>query len=138
MDNKDESPKTLTLKDTRKSVPFFTLGVSEPIERNVIESNIEKTSVENLKKKVFRCQPKSKDPNHTSLENITKNTAVKEIIYRVIVNNRGKMKLEDIVEQTLGILKGRRLSGIRENQDIHDFFYKLIKDDTEYGFEEIE
>jgi len=138
MESKEQSIDKTTLKATRKHVPFIRLSEAGTIERKIKISGTSKEKPENIEKIQFKCQPKSRDSSHTSLDGITKNTPVKEIIYRLIVNNRSKMKLGEIVENTLAILKGRKLSGYRENQDVHLYFYGILKEDTEYGFEEIE
>ena len=138
MESKEQSKEKSSAKAMRKQIPFIQLSKAGVPERNIKKTHKSQAKFENLEKIQFRCQPKSRDSSHISLDGISKNNPLKEIIYRLMVNNRGKIKLGEIVERTLEILKGRRLSGIRENEDINMYFYKILKEDKDYSFEEID
>ncbi|MBU1023237.1 hypothetical protein KKB99_03020 [bacterium] len=119
----------------RKSSKFISLNDITPEKRVINDSfNLSK----NFEKIQFICQPIDKEPSHISLDNLTKKSPVKEIVYRLLANHKRAMKLVDIVNKTREITKDRKLS--THSYDGHEYkgFYSVLKNDTHYGFEEVE
>ena len=125
-------------KPPRKNVPFVNVNETNTVDRKVKSFYKHPEKFDNIEKIVFKCQPKSHDPNHNSLDGLGKNTPVLEIVYRLITNNRGQMKLGDIASRTLEILKSRKMAKVTEEDDIYVYFYKLLKENKSYSFEEVE
>jgi hypothetical protein len=122
----------------RKSDEFIRLSDITPEERKITNSYFSDPKFENIEKIKFTCQPKSKDPDHSSLDTITKTTPLKEVIYRLLMNNRKQMKIGDIVEKVYEVQKTRNLRFNTYKDNVHEIFYRVMKEDTHYGFEEIE
>ena len=125
-------------KPPRKNVQFINVSEAGTTERKVKISYKHPEKFDNIEKIVFKCQPKSNDPNHNSLDTISRNTPVLEIVYRLITNNRGQMKLGDITNRTMEILKSRKLAKIPEDESICIYFYRLLKENKSYSFGEVE
>jgi hypothetical protein len=128
--NEDWSP--------RKSAPFINLSKSSPDDRKIKVSYKRDTKYDNIEKIQFKCQPKSKNPDHSSLENISPNLPVKELVYRLIVNNRKPMKLGDIADRAYEILRKRKPPFTMKDKNIYQYFYRLLTEDSYYGYEEVD
>lgn len=122
----------------RESADFIKLSEITPEDRITTDSFKPSKKFENIEKIQFRCQPIDKDPAHISLDSLTKNSPIKEIMYRLLVNHKRSMKLADIVEKTRNIIKDRKLSTHALDGNEYMGFYNVMKKDTHYGFEEIE
>jgi hypothetical protein len=122
----------------RKSDEFIRLSDITPEERIISDSYITDPKFASIEKIKFTCQPKSKDPDHSSLDTITKTTPLKEVIYRLLMNNRKQMKLGDIIEKVYEVQKTRNLRFNTYKDNVPEIFYKVMKEDAHYGFEEIE
>ncbi|MCD6218151.1 hypothetical protein J7L05_09900 [bacterium] len=122
----------------RKEVDFIKLSVIIPEERIVKESFKKDSKFDNIEKIQFKCQPLLKDDYLTSLDGLESKSPIKEIMYRILVNNKRAMKLGDIVTKTFEIMKNRRPTFVTIDQDTHREFYRVLKEDTYYGFTEVE
>ena len=123
---------------TRKSADFIVLSEITPEDRTIIDCFVPVTKFENMEKIQFKCQPINKDPSHISMDDLTKKSPVKEIIYRLLVNHKRSMKLADIISKTRNIIKDRRLSTHDIEGSEYRGFYSILKNDTYYGFKEVE
>jgi hypothetical protein len=122
----------------RKEVDFIKLSVITPEEREVKTSFKKDNKFDNIEKIQFKCQPLIKDDYLTSLDELESKSPIKEIVYRILVNNKRAMKLGDIVTKTFEIMKSRRPTFVTIDQDTHREFYQVLKEDTYYGFTEVE
>jgi len=136
-DNIDEN-ELVDERLARKEVDFIKLSVITPEERIVKESFKKDSKFDNIEKIQFKCQPLLKDDYLTSLDGLESKSPIKEIVYRILVNNKRAMKLGDIVTKTFEIMKNRRPTFVTIDQDTHREFYRVLKEDTYYGFTEVE
>lgn len=142
MAKKQETDKSIKLNreeswSPRKFTGFIDLNRINPEERAIVTFEVEDDSGGDFEKIKFKCQPKSKDINHSSMDNISPSSPIKEIVYRILVSSKKPMKLGDIVEKTLEIVK-RRVPPFRlVDEDINKYFYRILSEDTYYGFEEV-
>ncbi len=122
----------------RKEVDFIKLSGITPEDRVVKESFKRDRKFDNVEKIQFKCQPLIKDDNLTSMDGIESKSPIKEIVYRILINNKRAMKLSDIVTKTFEIMKNRRPTFVTIEQDTNMEFYRVLKEDTHYGFIEVE
>lgn len=122
----------------RKEVRFIRLSEITAEERVVRESFKKDSKYDNMEKIQFKCQPLVKDDYLTSMDGLESKSPIKEIVYRILVNNKRAMKLGDIVAKTFEIMKSRRPTFVTIDQDTHKEFYRVLKEDTYYGFTEVE
>lgn len=136
-DNIDEK-ELVDERLARKEMDFIKLSVITPEEREVKTSFKKDHKFDNIEKIQFKCQPLIKDDYLTSLDELESKSPIKEIVYRILVNNKRAMKLGDIVTRTFEIMKNRRPTFVTIEQDTHKEFYRVLKEDTYYGFTEVE
>lgn len=133
----EENDEPIDDWSSRKEVEFIRLRDITPEEIELKLSFKKDAKLDNLENIQFKCQPKTKDANLTSLNEIDTKSPLKEIVYRVLVNHKRPLKLEDIIEKTYEIMKNRRPVFATIEQDVYEEFYKLLKTDNYYGFEEV-
>ena len=136
-ENVEENDELVDDWSSRKEVEFIKLRDITHEERDVKTSFKRDAKFENIENIQFKCQPKTKDSNLTSMSDIDVKYPVKEIVYRILVNHKRPLKLEDIIEKTYGIMKNRRPAFSTIEQDVYVEFFNLLTKDNYYGFEEV-
>ena len=136
-EHNEENDELIDDWSSRKEVDFIKLRDITPEERNVNSSFKKDSKFLDMENIQFKCQPKTKDSSLTLMDDVDSKSPIKEIVYRILVNNKRGVKLGVIIEKTYAIMENRRPCFATIDQNVYKEFYKILSNDNYYGFEEI-